>query len=359
MNADKFVVRGQTYDVLSPATFGDYIETVGAACINPSGYAENKLFLAYDDNVQKLFRATAAIAYSELLIKDTNCEPTTMAEALANALSAGGVSYDNTDSGLTASNVQDAIDEVNGDVETVNSDLTKNEDAQTMLGAKNICPVTLTDEVDGSVTYTVNPNKSITVTISGTLGSDTNKPISNGWTGFDISAWRGKKLVFTGAQLPFRFNCQIADSSRNLIRYAPVDTEYEIPNNAQYCIPILFSEAGATGTYTFYPMIRPAGTDSTYVPYAKTNRELTESIVFETRTGLTAYANGQATFVGNKDDYVLASAVVLGADGGLNGYAVPYRWAANGAFYLSTHKYDDSALASDVTFSAILTWIKA
>lgn len=116
MNADKFVVRGQTYDVLSPATFGDYIETVGAACINPLGYDENKLFLAYDDNVQKLFRATAAIAYSELLIKDTNCEPTTMAEALANALSAGGVSYDNTDSGLTASNVQDAIDEVKSEL---------------------------------------------------------------------------------------------------------------------------------------------------------------------------------------------------------------------------------------------------
>lgn len=122
-NADKFVVGGQVYDVLSPATFGDYLETIGSACINPDGYAENKLFLAYDDNVQKLFRATAAIAYSELLIKDTNCEPTTMAEALANALSAGGVSYDNTDSGLTASNVQDAIDEVNGDVETVNSAL--------------------------------------------------------------------------------------------------------------------------------------------------------------------------------------------------------------------------------------------
>lgn len=124
-NADKFVVGGQVYDVLSPATFGDYMETIGSACINPDGYAENKLFLAYDDNVQKLFRATTAIAYSELLIKDTNCEPTTMAEALANALSAGGVSYDNSDSGLTASNVQDAIDEVNGDVETVNSALAK------------------------------------------------------------------------------------------------------------------------------------------------------------------------------------------------------------------------------------------
>ena len=138
MNADKFVVRGQTYDVLSPATFGDYIETVGAACINPSGYAENKLFLAYDDNVQKLFRATAAIAYSELLIKETNCEPTTMAEALANALSAGGVSYDNTDSGLTASNVQDAIDEVNGDVETVNSALTNL--TTNAASQKNYCP---------------------------------------------------------------------------------------------------------------------------------------------------------------------------------------------------------------------------
>lgn len=160
-NADKFVVGGQVYNVLSPATFGDYMETIGSACINPDGYAENKLFLAYDDNVQKLFRATAAIAYSELLIKDTNCEPTTMAEALANALSAGGVSYDNTDSGLTASNVQGAIDEVNENVETVNSDLSnKTDEINTIIsanGAKNLIQTRFKDTVWRGIAYTVNP----------------------------------------------------------------------------------------------------------------------------------------------------------------------------------------------------------
>lgn len=38
---------------------------------------------------------------------------------------ASGVSYDNTSSGLTASNVQDAIDELSGDVSTINSDLSE------------------------------------------------------------------------------------------------------------------------------------------------------------------------------------------------------------------------------------------
>lgn len=115
-NADKFVVGGKTYDVLSPATFGGYIETIGAACVKPNGYAVNKLFLAYDEEVQKLFKVTSAIAYGAVITKNTNCVETTMSDELSNATSAAGVAYDNSESGLDADNVQEAIDSLKSDL---------------------------------------------------------------------------------------------------------------------------------------------------------------------------------------------------------------------------------------------------
>lgn len=285
MNADKFVVRGQTYDVLSPATFGDYIETVGAACINPLGYDENKLFLAYDDNVQKLFRATAAIAYSELLIKDTNCEPTTMAEALANALSAGGVSYDNTDSGLTASNVQDAIDEVNGDVETVNNDLSNVDTVISENGAKNLAgPIYAISQVLNGLTISVNTNSSSddygTITVSGTATAKTDIDIVNRDT-FHLGPGAYKVS-----------GCPSGGSANSYLLLGRTDGAWGAwaDIGSGEVVNVLTSFTGfvlriASGTVittpiVFKPMItladQPNSDYAHYVPYAKTNRELTE-----------------------------------------------------------------------------------
>lgn len=59
----------------------------------------------------------------------TNVTPDEMPNAIrsipSGSSSASGVTYDNTTSGLSATNVQDAIDEVVGDVTTINSDLSE------------------------------------------------------------------------------------------------------------------------------------------------------------------------------------------------------------------------------------------
>lgn len=289
MNADKFVVRGQTYDVLSPATFGDYIETVGAACINPSGYPENKLFLAYDDNVQKLFRATAAIAYSELLIKNTNCEPTTMAEALANALSAGGVSYDNSDSGLTASNVQGAIDEVNGNVETVNSDLANLWDDMNTTGVVNFLPCTMSTVVDSGINYQVRPDGTVIADTSGRTGSSWKEYFKiTTQDDFDrtFGAFKGKRCKLTGCPTisgapDDNFFLLISTGDGNIAQDFGdgSDTTFTFPSafNTSFTVYIRINKT--VGTVTFKPMLSLASLNlsySDYVPYAKTNRELTE-----------------------------------------------------------------------------------
>ena len=297
-NADKFVVGGQVYDVLSPATFGDYMETIGSACINPDGYAENKLFLAYDDNVQKLFRATAAIAYSELLIKNTNCEPTTMAEALANALSAGGVSYDNSDSGLTASNVQGAIDEVNENVETVNSDLSNEIDARSILGAHNILPNTATSTTLNGVTFTVRDDGSIAT--SGTSMAKFNYVVAQKDILKSLLKYVGKEVILTGCPeggyMPdpeidpdpndtYRLNAislvgtdgDIRSDIGDGVKFTVGDFSNFI-NDAIVAIRIGNSGVNMNGK-VFKPMIRLASDeDDTYQHYVKTNSELTDDV---------------------------------------------------------------------------------
>lgn len=302
-NADKFVVGGLVYDVLSPATFGDYMETIGSACINPDGYAENKLFLAYDDNVQKLFRATTAIANSELLIKDTNCEPTTMAEALANALSAGGVSYDNTDSGLTASNVQDAIDEVNGDVETVNSDLANEVETRAKLGAHNLLINNLTTQVLNAISVSVDSDG--IVTLGGTSASATTELKICGSYTKDTSPFKIGRYVLSGNSAT---NAVLATAVYRKDNNAFVRNDVDSGSGATFTLSdneyiqrvFIQVNSGNVASGKIYPMIRLAtDTDPTYQPYAKTNRELTEELPFQTGnitfTGATATSGARNT----------------------------------------------------------------
>lgn len=76
---DHVVVQGQSYDIVSPTAFGDYIETIGSACINPDGYAKGSTFLAKVGNEQFYYEATAAITQGSAISEGTNCKKTTVA----------------------------------------------------------------------------------------------------------------------------------------------------------------------------------------------------------------------------------------------------------------------------------------
>lgn len=75
---DHVVVQGQRYDIVSPTAFGDYIETIGSACINPDGYAQGSTFLARLGNEQFYYEATAAITQGSAILEGTNCKKTTV-----------------------------------------------------------------------------------------------------------------------------------------------------------------------------------------------------------------------------------------------------------------------------------------
>ena len=69
---------------------------------------------SYNDLTNKPSLATVATSGSYADLSNKPTIPTT----------AGGISYDNTDSGLTATDVQGAVDEIDGRVDTLNSNLT-------------------------------------------------------------------------------------------------------------------------------------------------------------------------------------------------------------------------------------------
>lgn len=75
---DHVVVQGQRYDIVSPTAFGDNIETIGSACINPDGYAKGSTFLARLGNEQFYYEATAAITQGSAISEGTNCKKTTV-----------------------------------------------------------------------------------------------------------------------------------------------------------------------------------------------------------------------------------------------------------------------------------------
>ena len=204
-------------------------------------------------------------------------------------ISADDIIYDNTDSGMTATNVQDAIDELKDTDETQDRALAElyGENANQQLeinyaintGSKNLLKITASSQTIQGVTFTV--NKDQTVTVNGTntgAGSAIFVIVPNPQAILipDGDYW------FTGCPQGG------SDSTFDLrwFQYSPNASAYEIGsgakihksgNTARSNIAIVVRSGVTVNNITFKPMIRPAEiTDSTFEPYAPTNRELYE-----------------------------------------------------------------------------------
>lgn len=205
------------------------------------------------------------------------------------ASSADQVSYDNTDSGLTATNVQDAIDELK-DTEDIQdrglSDL-QDENANQQLeidyaintGAKNLFPITAISQTIGGITFTVNGDGTITAN-----GTKTN----NDWfyisTGNSLAA--GTYVLSSGLAPQSDANIRLIITTGNSLGSAIMGTEGERQVHTKQLTSdytgLYYAIRIASGTtvnnLTFKPMIRQAEiTDDTFQPYAPTNRELYET----------------------------------------------------------------------------------
>ena len=258
---DHVVVQGQRYDIVSPTAFGDYIETIGSACINPDGYAQGSTFLAKFGNEQFYYEATAAITQGSAILEGTNCKKTTVTGREA---------------------------ELTSEIETLGETVDSLNEAFTNYindyGSKNIL------NFEGTKTYSSGRN-------------------NNDILGNAVYLKAGEKIVFSCYQ-----NETLSSITRNTLQIENVSTgtsiyessdsnyhlssgihsmEYTVPSNGNYRFKIWCHTPDATVTYSKFMVCSKDiwDTDPTYQPYAMTNRELTENLTVQKTTATSDRVN--------------------------------------------------------------------
>lgn len=203
-------------------------------------------------------------------------------------ISADDIVYDNTSSGMTATNVQAAIDELKDTDDTQDGALAElyGDNANQQLeidyaintGAKNLFPNTAISQTIGGVTFTVNDDGTVTVN-----GTKTN----NDWfilsenNSFDAGTY-----ILSDGLPNDTTDCQLIISTARSMSAAimatavnsrPQTKTFTTAQTGLY-YAIRIASGKTVNNLTFKPMIRRAEiTDDTYVPYAPTNRELYET----------------------------------------------------------------------------------
>lgn len=201
------------------------------------------------------------------------------------ASSADQVSYDNTDSGLTATNVQDAIDELKDNDDAQDRALAElyGEDANQQLeinyaintGSKNLFkirePFTNTRN---NVTFVVNADGTVDVsTTSDGASAQTDLTIGT------VDTYEGVTYKLTGCPSGVTERCACGTGGTGSV----IDTgsgALLTPTADGSRSPFIrvYNGAVITTPVKFYPMIRLAEIKSnTFEPYAPTNRELYET----------------------------------------------------------------------------------
>lgn len=297
-NIDKISVKNTVYNIVSPAVVSDYIEVIGGACTKPDGYVEDEVILAKQNDVQLLFKATQDIAFGANIVENTNCVRTTLEEVLKNAGGGGGassadqVSYDNSDSGLEAENVQEAVDELatnagtaSSQIQTLTSKVANEIATRAKVGAHNFVSMKLSPykaqannyvsigtQTDSLLTFTTENHNYADVQLAYAL------PIGN------YKASIGE-ITASDSYTPI-INIYFLDASGQNVKTTVSLTsnqtkDFEIDASVAY---ILISFLGTQGTstaairtVTFSNLMIRLATDasSDYEPYSMTNQELT------------------------------------------------------------------------------------
>lgn len=184
-----------------------------------------------------------------------------------------------------------------------NKELTKQvapiDDMNNILGAKNLLPVTMASQVLSGVTFTVDSASGII----GVSGNNSGTPFSDvlGTTLLKPGTYK----VTTGQATELNAQIGIAvtnASSGTLLARSWNGTEvFKIASNTQVYFHIEVNVTGAITSTTIYPTCKLASIkDESYVPYAMTNRQLTDeaydnhawSVTFNGQWFVAMYAPG-------------------------------------------------------------------
>ncbi len=191
---------------------------------------------------------------------------------------ASTVPYDNTVSELTATNVQDAIDEIDATVdghgEAIDGIDAEIVDINNMVGAKNLLQNNAITQVLNGLTFTVNTDG--TITVSGTATATTFFEIYS-----DATKWlENGNYILSGcpANGGSETYCLIYEKA-NSARFVDYGNGAEVvvnndSNGAN--VKIRIGNGTIINNLVFKPMIRVASiNDDSYVPYAPSNKQLT------------------------------------------------------------------------------------
>lgn len=173
-----------------------------------------------------------------------------------------------------ADNITEQIGSVNSALTNLDAEVTT---VENILGAKNLCPNNATDRVVSYVTFTVNTDPTSrecgVVTASGTASANAQLEIV-------ASLKVDTTCILSG--------CPSGGGDSSYLLVAFDGTNYfsdsgngvTLPSGTYRIYILIYS--GASINDKFYPMIRPASVaDDTYVPYAMTNREITQKSTWE------------------------------------------------------------------------------
>ena len=164
-----------------------------------------------------------------------------------------------------------------------------------VLGAKNLLKITTDTKTNQGVTYTFHRDSKGNVTKIVPTGTATAHSFCVIWNRLDDEPLKGlekgKEYILSGDYGLGAGNGYVyVNFYTGATRIGGVnadgtgETKFTIPNEVDYLdfgVGILNGKTAPTG-FAFYPMVTPASVhDRTYVPYAMTNRELTEVKVSE------------------------------------------------------------------------------
>lgn len=178
---------------------------------------------------------------------------------------------------------------------------------QTVLGAKNLLPNNATSQTTSGITYTVNSNGIVNANGTATGNAFLNYPT------FVLKA--GTYILSQG------FACDNIETRLQLAKLDTTvvaiinslgakETKFTLLEDTEVRAQIRIGNGLTVNNLTFYPMLRLASdTDSTYAPYAMTNKELTDRLVKNSIYEVVSSGKGIDFRFERKDNIVTMSVV--------------------------------------------------
>lgn len=198
-------------------------------------------------------------------------------------LDADDIPYDQNDS------VKDKIDVIAGDLATAQSDLATKADKSTTINgkdlstdrtiyaqdvpSKNLLPNTASTTTSNGVTFTVNSDGSVTV--NGTASADVTFQLS------DFYIADAGEYILSGCPINGSYSTYaLQDSGGSFSSRDYGDGTTQTLSANSHIVPRIRIASGYTASnLTFYPQIRRSSDPEGYVPYAKTNVELSNMLL--------------------------------------------------------------------------------